>query len=66
LFSLAGFIAQSQVIKGKVLDSNTGEPLVGAVKLDGTIYSTVVNWMVHSVLQKCLLVPMNYQFPIQE
>jgi outer membrane receptor protein involved in Fe transport len=33
----------AQVIKGKVIDANTGEPLVGAsVKLDGTKYYTLV------------------------
>lgn len=40
---LTGLGAQSQVIKGKALDSNTGEPLVGAtVKLDGTKYTVLV------------------------
>ena len=35
--------ASGQAIKGKVLDANTGEPLVGAtVKLDGSKYSTIV------------------------
>lgn len=35
--------ASAQTLKGKVSDSNTGEPLVGAsVKLDGTKYTTLV------------------------
>ncbi|MGG9961820.1 TonB-dependent receptor domain-containing protein [Ferruginibacter sp. SUN106] len=43
LFLLVSLGAKSQVIKGKVLDTNTGEPLVGAsVKLDGTKYITLV------------------------
>ncbi len=43
LFLLISLGANSQVIKGKVQDTNTGEPLVGAsVKLDGTKYTTLV------------------------
>ena len=42
-FLLAGFGANSQNLKGKVTDVNTGEPLVGAfVKLDGTNYVSLV------------------------
>ncbi|MEO6228648.1 MAG: TonB-dependent receptor [Ferruginibacter sp.] len=38
-----GFNVQSQVVKGKVLDQNTGESLIGAVvKLKGTPYAALV------------------------
>lgn len=43
LLFLSSAMAFSQVIKGKAIDANTGEPLVGAtVKLAGTKYSTLV------------------------
>jgi outer membrane receptor protein involved in Fe transport len=43
IFSFSGLLAFSQTIKGKVTDTKTGEPLVGAtVKLEGTNYSTLV------------------------
>src|SRR5882757_8210507 len=43
LFLLMSLGAHSQVIKGKVLDTNTGEPLVGAtVKLNGTKFTSLV------------------------
>ncbi|MBS1510829.1 MAG: TonB-dependent receptor [Bacteroidetes bacterium] len=43
LFLLLNFTAKSQGIKGKVIDGNTGDPLVGAhVVLAGTAYSTIV------------------------
>ena len=42
LFIFSG-LSNAQIIKGKVLDSNTGEPLVGAtVKLDGTKHTALV------------------------
>ena len=35
--------SSAQTIRGKVMDANTGEPLVGAtVKLEGTKYATIV------------------------
>ena len=43
LMLLTSLGAQSQVIKGKALDTKTGEPLVGAtIKLDGTKYTALV------------------------
>lgn len=42
-FLLIGVGAQSQTLKGKVVDVNTGEPLVGAVvKLEGTSLGAIV------------------------
>ncbi len=42
-FALTANIATAQIVKGKVTDANTGEPLVGAtVKLDGTKFTTLV------------------------
>ena len=42
-FSLCGIISNAQTIKGKVLDANTGEALVGAtVKLEGIKYTALV------------------------
>lgn len=43
LFVAFSFLASAQTIKGKVLDANTGEPLVGAaVKLDGSFSFTKI------------------------
>ncbi len=42
-FILISIGANSQILKGKVIDANTGEPLVGAiVRLDGTSYGSIV------------------------
>jgi len=43
IFFFCSLSVSAQTIKGRVTDSNTGEPLVGAtVKLEGTKYTTLV------------------------